>query len=194
MRDWVALYSADRPNYQLTIDGTAEPLPIEVIRHFRDIDQIQRLAAKAELRIDVHKELFQWRSEFRTREDFRRAYFNEAAKKIKTYGDSVIVFLDPDTGIAPKTCGYEHVAPQEIQAMLRAMKPGDVLLFYQHARLGDSDWLSSTKAEFGQAVGPDVPVDTITCKEIANDVAFFVLERSKWIDAPPGESKPGGAV
>ena len=93
------------------------------------------------------------------------------------------MFLDPDTGIAPKNYGYEHVTDQEIQTVLRAMKNGDVLLFYQHARLGDGDWLNSTKEEFGLAVGMDGPVDTVTCKEIANDVAFFVVDRSKWVGA-----------
>ena len=77
----VALYRPDNSNYQLTIDGSKEPLPIEVIRHFRDIDQIHRLAANAKVRIDIHKDIFQWRPEFRTRDDFRGAYFNEVERK-----------------------------------------------------------------------------------------------------------------
>ena len=99
--------------------------------------------------------------------------------------EPVIVFLDPDTGTAPENCGYEHVTHQEIQTVLRAMKPGDILLFYQHARLGDGDWLNSTGEEFRQAVGAGIPVATITCNEIANDAAFFVVERSKWVDVLP---------
>lgn len=177
----VALYRPDRPNYHLTVDGTSEPLPVEVIQHFRDIDHIQRLAENVGLRIDIHKDLFQWRAEFRTRADFRKAYFGDVTNRIKQYSEPLIVFLDPDTGIAPETYGYEHVTHQEIQEVLRAMKPGDVFLFYQHARLGDGDWLNSTKEEFSQAVGMGVSVDTITCNEIANDVAFFVVERSKWV-------------
>jgi hypothetical protein len=179
----VALYRPDRPTYHLTVDGTSEPLPVEVIRHFRDIDDIERLAANVNLRIDIHKDLFQWRAEFRTREDFRKAYFGDVTSRIKRYAEPVIVFLDPDTGIAPENYGYEHVTGQEIRTVLRAMKDGDVLLFYQHARLGDGDWLNSTKEEFGQAVEMDGPVETVTCKEIANDVAFFVIDRSKWVDS-----------
>jgi len=186
----VALYRPDPPNnYRLTIDGTTEPLPNEVIRHFRDIDQIKRLEANAEVRIYIHKDLFQWRPGFRTREDFRKSYFDEVARKIKKYREAVIVILDPDKGIAPKTYGSEHVTPQEIRTTLRAMKSGDWLLFYQHARLGDRNWLNSTKGEFGQAVNSTVPVDTITCEEIANDVAFFAVERSKWVDAPAANVK-----
>lgn len=179
----VALYRPDRTNYHLTVDGTSEHLPVEVIRHFRDIDHIQRLAANVNLRIDIHKDLFQWHREFHTREDFRKAYFNKVTIKIKRYSDPVIVFLDPDTGIAPENYNYKHVTPKEIQSILRAMKSGDVFLFYQHARQRDRDWLNSTKEEFSQAAGISVPVDTITCNEIANDVAFFVVERSKWVDS-----------
>jgi hypothetical protein len=146
----VALYRPDLPNnYHITIDGTTRPLPNEAIRHFRDIDQIQRLAANAKIRIDIHKDLFQWRPGFRTREDFRKSYFDEVARKIKKYREAVIVFLDPDTGIAPKTYGYKHVTPKEIKTTLKAMKPGDWLLFYQHAQLGDRKWRNSTKGEFG---------------------------------------------
>jgi hypothetical protein len=186
----VALYRPDRPNYHLTLDRTTEPLPIEVIRHFRDIDHIQRLAETLNLKIDIDKAVFQWRPEFRTREDFRKAHFIQVASKIKQYREPIIAFLDPDTGIAPENYSYEHVTSQEIQTVLRAMKAGDILLFYQHARLGDGDWLDSTREEFRQAVGPNVPVETVTCNEIANDVAFFVVERSKWVDGLSPELGP----
>ncbi|MBW2655740.1 MAG: hypothetical protein JRC91_12665 [Deltaproteobacteria bacterium] len=179
----VAFYRPDRLHYRLTVDRTSEPLSVDVIRHFRDINHIQRLAANANVRIDIHKDLFQWNREFRTREDFRKVYFNKVTSKIKRYSDPVIVLLDPDTGIAPKNYDFKHVTPQEIQSILRAMKSGDVFLFYQHARQRDRGWLNSTKEEFGQAVGISVPVDTITCNEIASDVAFFVVERSKWVDS-----------
>lgn len=87
------------------------------------------------MQIDIHKDQFRWSSAFRTREDFRQAYFNGVTDKIKKYIDPAIVFLDPDTGIAPASFGYEHVTHKEIQTVLRAMKPSDVLLLYQHARL-----------------------------------------------------------
>jgi hypothetical protein len=184
----VALYRADRPTYQLAIDGateSTETLPVEVIRHFRNIEHIQRLADDVQLRIDIHKDPFQWCPEYRTLEDFRRSYFTEVADKIKQYSEPMIVFLDPDTGIAPANYKYEHVTPKEIQTVLRAMKSGDLLLCYQHARLGDGEWLNTTREEYRQAIGADVPMQTITCNEIANDVAFFVVERSKWVGAAP---------
>ena len=178
----VALYRPVSYNYQLSIGETTEPLPVEVARHFRDIDDIQRLAEATNLKIDIHKDTFQWSREFRTREDFRADYFDKVTTKIQQYRDPVIVFLDPDTGIAPVNYGYEHVTHQEIRKTLRAMKTGDVLLSYQHARLGDGDWINSTREEFCEAIGTGVPVDTITCNQIANDVMLLVVERSKWIE------------
>ncbi len=176
----VAFYRSERQNYRLTMDGTDEPFPIAVIQHFWDIDHIKRLEANVHLRIDIHKEPFRWNSAFTTREDFRKSYFKGVTGHIKQYsGAPVIVFLDPDTGIAPENHGYEHVTHLEIQTVLLAMKRSDVLLLYQHARLGDGDWLNSTKREFRRAVGTDVPVETITCNEIASDVVFFMVERSK---------------
>jgi hypothetical protein len=57
----VALYRPDRPKYHLVVDGSSEPLPLEVIQHFRDIDHIRQLATNVNLRVDVHKDFFQWR-------------------------------------------------------------------------------------------------------------------------------------
>ena len=178
----VALYRPDLPNYELSINELKEPLPVEVVRHFRDIDKIQRLAEEAKIEIAIHKDSFQCTPEFRTRHDFRADYFDKVAIRIKEYTAPVIVFLDPDTGIAPETYGYEHVTHREVRITLRAMKAGDLLLFYQHARLGDGDWLNSTREEFSQAVGQTVPVKIVTCNQIAKDVAFFVVDRKDWVD------------
>lgn len=45
----VAFYRSESQNYDLSMNGTAEALPNGVIQHFRDIDDIQRLAEKREL-------------------------------------------------------------------------------------------------------------------------------------------------
>ena len=118
----VALYRPDRKKeYKLAVNGTPKDLlPNEVIRHFRDINKVKELVAmvaSTQLRIDVHKDLFQKQKgcKLRTQEKFREDYFDKVAKKIKEYGDAVIVFLDPDTGIAPKTYSYNHVTCKEIQ-------------------------------------------------------------------------------
>ena len=55
----IALYRRDELKYELRINETATPLPDEVIKHFRDLDDIQRLAKNVGLRIEVHKEIFE---------------------------------------------------------------------------------------------------------------------------------------
>ncbi len=99
----VAFYRPESQKYHLSMDGTAKPLPIRVIQHFRDINDIQRLAANVNLRIDIHKDLFQWSREFRTRDDFRKAYFNGVTGHIKQYSDPVIVFWTPTRGLLLRT-------------------------------------------------------------------------------------------
>lgn len=146
------------------------------------------------MRVEVQKDLFQWSAEFRTKEDFRKAYFNGVTCKIKEYADSVIVFVHSDTGIPPGNCSYEQVTRKENQPVLRAMNQSDLLLFYQHARPGDGDWQNSTRQDFCQALGAGVPVATITCKEIASDVAFFIVEQGKWIHAQGDQSKSQGDI
>ncbi len=171
-----------RPD-RLSIDETAKDLPDEVMKHFRDLDDIHRLEEKAGLRIEIHKDDFSPRTG-------RRAYLEKLATKIKEFEEPVIVLLDPDTGIAPnpKNYGYEHVTPREIQTVLQAMKPKDLLLFYQHKRLGDNRWRDSTKKEFCAAVGENTPVSVIRGRDIADDVLFFAVEWSRW--SAPAPSNP----
>jgi hypothetical protein len=54
----VALYRSDRSIFHLIIDDSTDrpELPMEVICHFRDIDEIDRLAEKLQLRIEIHKD------------------------------------------------------------------------------------------------------------------------------------------
>ncbi len=73
----VAMYRPDREDHQLAFDCYSVSLPKVVVSHFRDLDHIQQLAEAGNLKIDVHKDTFQWSSGFRSREDFRRAYFDK---------------------------------------------------------------------------------------------------------------------
>jgi hypothetical protein len=88
-----------------------------------------------------------------------------------------VVFLDPDTGIAPEqSVGLKHVTGDEIHRVFSMLPSGDVLVFYQHARhkLG---WLDETRKQFCEAIGQTDGVQTYTCKSLASDVAFFVVEK-----------------
>ena len=76
-----------------TARGKVDP-PAEVFRHFRDLDDIQRLAVATGLAIEVVKELF----------TDRLAYFERVCERIKVKGrrgGPMLVLLDPDVGLAP---------------------------------------------------------------------------------------------
>lgn len=94
----VALYRPDPPKYKLSFNDTTEPefLRGEVIRHFRDLDDIHRLGKKVGLRIYVHKDIFNKCPTLPTRKDFGRAYFNKVAEKTSSFTFStyrLVMFL-----------------------------------------------------------------------------------------------------
>ena len=118
-------------------------IPDQVIRHFRNLDDIQRLAGRPGIRIKVFKAQFWDRS----------AYFDEARRVVESRkGDPLLVFLDPDTGIAPQIAGLEHVTTEELHSVFTAMKQGDVLVCYQHARR-QKDWRGDRRRAFTRALG-----------------------------------------
>ena len=89
----------------------------------------------------------------------------------------LLVFLDPDTGIAPKRAKLEHVTDSELEQIYGAMRKGDLLVFYQHARRR-KEWRKETRSQFARALDmPEKQVATFTCPEIASDVAFFAVQK-----------------
>jgi hypothetical protein len=46
---------------------------------------------------------------------------------------NVILFLDPDTGIERRSYNRTHVRWDELLKLYGALKPGDILVIYQHA-------------------------------------------------------------
>ena len=126
----VALFRPDGDATRLSTARGRVPLPTEVCRHFRDVDDIQRLAASSGLRIEVLKTPFTKRS----------SYFVDVVSRVRELArEPLVVFLDPDTGMAPQVPGPEHVTSDELRMTFDAMKPRDALVCYQHARR-QKDW------------------------------------------------------
>jgi len=167
---WVAYKRpSDFGNYSLSVDNAVTSFPKEVLKHFRHLHQIQGLALDAGLRIDVFDREFK---------NPRESYTNAVMTRISSYDERLIVFLDPDTGIAPAS-GYDfkHVTGGELCKIYESMHKGDLLVFYQHARR-DSDWVVKTKNEFCDALNILCKdVHTISGFTIAPDVVFFAVER-----------------
>jgi len=138
-------------------------VPVEVIHHFRNLDHIHRLAAAAGIQIAVYKAPFKDRA----------AYFEKARKRIKSLsGDSLLVFLDPDTGLAGQVSGPEHVTADELRSVFDLLKPGDTVACYQHARR-QKDWRGDRRRAFTRAL--DVPSQDVEVfdSELAKDVVLF---------------------
>ena len=139
------------------------PLPAEVCRHFRDLDDIQRLAASSGLRIEVLKTPFTKRSN----------YFASVVSRIRELaGEPLVVFLDPDIGVAPQVPGLEHVTSDELSMTFDAMKPRDALVCYQHARRR-KDWRGVTRRGFAKALDVQTYDVEVFESALAKDVVLF---------------------
>lgn len=165
----VAYFRSDEKDYTLHSKNGSFQVDPAILTHFRNLDDIQRLGEAATVRIDVFKEPFQ---------GMRKNYHDRLAQYLSGYADPQIVFLDPDTGIAPANFNYKHVRADEIQTVYATLKSGDYLVFYQHARQRVATWREDTLNDFIQALGITADeVDMVTGNGIANDVAFFVASK-----------------
>ncbi len=172
----VAMYRPDRPPEPLAGVRGEVPPAVEVIRHFRDLDDIQRLASATGFRIEVLKDLF----------TDRAAYFTRVCELIQARDDRpVLVFLDPDVGLATESPGPEHVSSAEVAAVYEALRPDDMLVCYQHARR-QKDWRGRARRAFANAPGlPSFQVEVLQC-DLARDVLLFAVKK----DPAPSAGQP----
>lgn len=96
-----------------------------------------------------------------------------------------IVFLDPDTGLEPKISKYDHshVSREELSEVWAALRPGDLLVFYQHEdNKRNEEWMNRKKLQFAAALAgngvTDASVKIAYAPEIARDVAFYFVQKS----------------
>jgi len=155
--DWAALHSSR---------GKVD-IPTEVIRHFRNLDTIHRLAKTSGVRIEVFKAPFRNRS----------AYFEKARLRIeKLSADSLVVFLDPDTGLAAQAAGREHVSADDVRSVFEIMAEGDVLVCYQRARR-QKDWRGDKRRALARALGVVSREVEVFDSELASDVVLFAATK-----------------
>ena len=162
-----ALYRPDDEWPRLATARGPAALPVEVVRHFRDLDDLQRLAAATALRIETVKEPFLDRA----------AYFRRVCARVRAYRAPVLVLLDPDTGLAPDGGGRaQHVMSAEVTAIFAALRPGDLLACYQHARR-QKDWRGRARRAFANAPGvPSFEVEVL-CSDLARDVLMLAVKK-----------------
>ena len=152
---------------RIEIDGRAFPLPPEVVNHFRDIKNIGALRSNAPVGV------------LDAPYDDRAQYLRCILMAIRNLKKPAIVFLDPDTGLEPKgKARLEHVLETEMQEIWHALRPGDLLVFYQHANRGRRPWVEEKRTQFEKAIGLEPGGSKLARgREIARDVAFFFSQR-----------------
>jgi hypothetical protein len=151
----------------IEVNGSPVALPHEVRRHFRDVTAVRRMVARPRIAV--------FALEFANRRD----YFLRAGKFLaKARGQRTILFVDPDTGLAPRRAKAEHITKEECRELFEKLGGGDVFVLYQH-RWRDREWLRKGKEQFAAALMvPVSDVGTITATRLAGDVAFFFVERT----------------
>jgi hypothetical protein len=154
---------------QILLDSTSYAMPSEVIAHFRDCQSITRLSTNP--RISVFSELVQNREE----------YLASAEKFIEQFRpERCILFLDPDTGLAPSgRTGLEHVTSAEVRAFWNMSSPEWILALYQHqTNRAGKPWIDEKRRQFATAIGLAQNAVLLASSEIARDVVFFYAIRS----------------
>ena len=103
----------------------------------------------------------------------------ELAKLQRT--QSVLIFIDPDTGIEPVSGGRaEHLRSRDFCLVWESLRPRDRLIVYQHASRTKT-WrqdLSNHACDILR-IEPSHVSDVYYDARLANDVCFLVLEKSE---------------
>lgn len=149
----------------IDIGGQETELPPQVRTHFRNIHNITALHKN--ISISVFDRMF----------DDRRAYQDAVTQYLSKSGSELrLVFLDPDTGLAPVgRPDFKHVLDTEAHAIWSKLKAKEVFAFYQHkTNRAGKPWIEEKRIQLEKAikvkegtvlVGKSVP--------IANDVVIF---------------------
>jgi len=154
---------------KLIFDKADINLPKQVIKHFRDIEDINRLALSMGLTIEVVKKEFSHNT--------RTSYHRHVCEVISAMKEQKIVFLDPDVGLAPNRGEAKHVRPAEITMIWQSLNPQDFLVLYQH-RFRSHDWVEIRGNQLAMACGVGANrVGMWSAEQIAKDVVFFFIEK-----------------
>ncbi len=165
---YAAMYRPEDEWPRLATAHGPAALPDEVVSHFRDLDDLQRLASRTGLSIETVKEPF----------TDRAGYFRRLCRRIRACASPALLLLDPDTGLVPEAPGPQHVASAEVADVFAALPPGGVLACYQHAR-PQKDWRGRARRAFANAPGvPSFEVEVLR-SELARDVLLLAVRKGK---------------
>ncbi|MGP8049199.1 MAG: hypothetical protein ACLPYB_01190 [Desulfobaccales bacterium] len=149
---------------KVTVDGKEHKIPQQVISHFRDLQKIENI--NSEIQVDVFADLF----------DDRTDYLQSVKKFLSKFqAERCVVFLDPDTGLAPQNPNFDHVLESEAKTIWKATKSGDVYVFYQHqTNMAGQPWMEPKRSQLENALDLNEGSIKVACGlKIARDVVFF---------------------
>jgi len=160
----------------LEIDGVEHSIPDEIINHFRQVKNIEKL--EVEVPIHVFCDIF----------DNRAAYMEKALNFIKQFQNSnTLIFLDPDTGLEPKNPSLQHVLECEAKIFYDNLIKGDLFAFYQHqTNRSGTPWIEPKREQLASALNIDLNnLKVAHGQNIARDVAFFYCRKPQQLAQQP---------
>ena len=163
------LYLTESPRPELEREGAAFVLSDRVWKHFRNIRSVESLAGRFPGEIRVFDRPFIHAD--------RSGYHDELVTELKTLRRrKKIVFLDPDTGIAPSRATERHVTLEEIKRIWSSLGSRDWLVLYQH-RPHKKNWVTESAERFRETC-EGAPVDVFRGPYIASDVVFLAAQKN----------------
>lgn len=144
-------------------------MPDIVWSHFRRLGDIRRLEQAAGVEIKLIDETYQ--------PETRREYSMKVIRECRAKpGKSMILFLDPDTGLAGKNVKPEHVTAEEVARYWDVLEFSDWLVLYQHSNR-EKNWLSNKEKAFSASIGAAVGMEVFRATSGAKDVAFICARK-----------------
>jgi len=150
------------------IDDLHYSIPQKVLAHFRNLQTVESMGA--EIHVTVFMELFHERTGYLESVLSFLAGFQE---------ERCVVFLDPDTGLAPQNPNLNHVLESEAKAIWDVTKSGDVYVFYQHrTNQAGAPWIEPKRHQLEEALRlPEQSIKIAQGPQIAHDVVFFYMQK-----------------
>lgn len=145
------------------------PIPDDVLTHFRSVSDVERLGDNTDLNIHVVTREFEHYN--------RDAYHSAICGFLRKQTARKIVFLDPDTGLAPQNAKVEHVRPDEVSLIWQSLKRSDFLVLYQH-RFRNRNWINIRRKQLAEACNiNERMVKEWIAPKLVDDVVFFFCEK-----------------
>jgi hypothetical protein len=168
---WVALLPQNREasGQQVALKRRFGVRGEVVWRYFRDMHDIVSLGHELGIKITLADDDLASLT--------RDKYVLALADQLKRRRTRCVVFVDPDTGIAPdKRASLAHISTKHLAQVWDALKPEDWIVVYQH---GDrtKDWLTRRMALFSKVTGVRGRTDRLP--EVAKDAAIYSAKRER---------------